>query len=51
MEWARGYIAIIEALRKYVMEHHTTGLAWNFKVIRDERLLRDIWLIHRRVLL
>ncbi|KAL1947333.1 hypothetical protein VTO73DRAFT_14294 [Trametes versicolor] len=31
VEWARGYIAIIEALRKYVMEHHTTGLAWNFK--------------------
>lgn len=44
-------MAIIEALRKYVMEYHTTGLAWNFKVIRNERLVRDIWLIHRRVLL
>ncbi|KAJ6546527.1 adenylate cyclase associated N terminal-domain-containing protein [Mycena vulgaris] len=29
VEWVRSFIAILEAMRLYVVEHHTTGLAWN----------------------
>ncbi|KAI0695433.1 adenylate cyclase associated N terminal-domain-containing protein [Cerioporus squamosus] len=29
LEWVKGYIALLEELRKYVMEYHTTGLVWN----------------------
>ncbi|KAJ7109225.1 cyclase-associated protein [Mycena epipterygia] len=29
VEWVRSFIAILEAMRYYVVEHHTTGLAWN----------------------
>ncbi|KAI0747648.1 adenylate cyclase associated N terminal-domain-containing protein [Daedaleopsis nitida] len=28
-EWVKGYLSLLEELRKYVMEHHTTGLVWN----------------------
>jgi hypothetical protein len=31
-EWARGFLALLDELKKYVTEHHTTGLAWNPKV-------------------
>ncbi|KAF8682381.1 Cyclase-associated protein [Rhizoctonia solani] len=30
-EWARGFLALLDELKKYVTEHHTTGLAWNPK--------------------
>ncbi|KAJ7738522.1 adenylate cyclase associated N terminal-domain-containing protein [Mycena maculata] len=29
VEWVRSFLAILEAMRVYVMEHHTTGLTWN----------------------
>ncbi|KAJ6547406.1 cyclase-associated protein [Mycena capillaripes] len=29
VEWVRSFIAILDAMRAYVMEYHTTGLAWN----------------------
>ncbi|KAF9050661.1 hypothetical protein BDZ89DRAFT_977529, partial [Hymenopellis radicata] len=32
-EWVKAYAALLEEMRKYVMEHHTTGLAWNPKGI------------------
>ena len=32
VEWVRAWIALLEEQRKYVMEFHTTGLAWNPKV-------------------
>lgn len=28
-EWVKSYLSLLEELRKYVMEHHTTGLVWN----------------------
>ncbi|TFK88794.1 cyclase-associated protein [Polyporus arcularius HHB13444] len=28
-EWVKSYIVLLEELRKYVMEYHTTGLVWN----------------------
>ncbi|RPD59148.1 cyclase-associated protein [Lentinus tigrinus ALCF2SS1-7] len=28
-EWVKGYITLLEELRKYIMEYHTTGLVWN----------------------
>ncbi|GAA6037098.1 hypothetical protein JCM8097_008731 [Rhodosporidiobolus ruineniae] len=31
VEWARSFVALLEELRKYIMEHHTTGLSWNPK--------------------
>ncbi|KAJ8509525.1 hypothetical protein ONZ45_g8310 [Pleurotus djamor] len=31
-EWVRAYIALLEELRKYVLDQHTTGLVWNPKV-------------------
>ncbi|KZS98991.1 hypothetical protein SISNIDRAFT_403150 [Sistotremastrum niveocremeum HHB9708] len=31
VEWANSYLAIIEELKKYVLECHTTGLTWNPK--------------------
>lgn len=33
VEWARSFITLVEELRKYVMEYHTTGLSWNLKGI------------------
>ncbi|CAE6421478.1 unnamed protein product [Rhizoctonia solani] len=30
-DWARGFLALLDELKKYVMEYHTTGLAWNPK--------------------
>ncbi|KAJ3726023.1 adenylate cyclase associated N terminal-domain-containing protein [Lentinula raphanica] len=30
-EWVRGFAAVLEETRKYVVEYHTTGLAWNSK--------------------
>ncbi|CAE6404544.1 unnamed protein product [Rhizoctonia solani] len=30
-EWARGFLALLDELKKYVTDHHTTGLAWNPK--------------------
>jgi adenylyl cyclase-associated protein len=32
VEWARSFMALLEELRKYVLEFHTTGLSWNPKV-------------------
>lgn len=29
VEWVRAWMALLEEQRKYVMEYHTTGLAWN----------------------
>ncbi|GAA5830249.1 hypothetical protein JCM11251_001283 [Rhodosporidiobolus azoricus] len=31
VEWARSFVALLEDLRKYIMEYHTTGLTWNPK--------------------
>ncbi|GAA5878714.1 hypothetical protein JCM1840_000212 [Sporobolomyces johnsonii] len=31
VEWARSFVALLEELRKYIMQHHTTGLTWNPK--------------------
>ncbi|GAA5860528.1 hypothetical protein JCM3774_006198 [Rhodotorula dairenensis] len=31
VEWARSFIALLEELQKYIMQYHTTGLAWNPK--------------------
>jgi len=31
VEWVRAFTAIFDDMRKYVMEHHTTGLVWNAK--------------------
>ncbi|KAF7304653.1 C-CAP/cofactor C-like domain-containing protein [Mycena kentingensis (nom. inval.)] len=31
VEWVRAFLAILEAMRVYVVEHHTTGLVWNKK--------------------
>lgn len=33
-EWARSFLVLLEELKKYVIEHHTTGLAWNPKVLK-----------------
>lgn len=30
-DWVKAYVALIEELRKFIMEYHTTGLAWNPK--------------------
>lgn len=32
VEWVRAWLSLLEEQRKYVMEFHTTGLAWNPKV-------------------
>ncbi|KAI0811162.1 cyclase-associated protein [Irpex lacteus] len=31
VEWVRGWYGVLEELRKYVVEFHTTGLVWNAK--------------------
>lgn len=28
-DWARSFVAVLEDLRKYVVQHHTTGVVWN----------------------
>ncbi|KAI0350239.1 hypothetical protein OH77DRAFT_1431240 [Trametes cingulata] len=33
VEWVKAYVALLEEMRKYIMDHHTTGLAWNPKGI------------------
>lgn len=33
IEWARSYTSIFDALKEYVKEFHTTGVAWNPKGI------------------
>lgn len=33
VEWVRAFIGLLEELRKYIVEHHTTGLSWNPKVL------------------
>ncbi|KAI5478216.1 hypothetical protein MNV49_005384, partial [Pseudohyphozyma bogoriensis] len=33
VEWARSFVTLLEDLRKYVMQFHTTGVAWNAKGI------------------
>ncbi|KAI0340134.1 hypothetical protein BDW22DRAFT_1360659 [Trametopsis cervina] len=33
VEWVKGWYALFEELRKYVLDFHTTGLAWNAKGI------------------
>ncbi|KAF9264741.1 cyclase-associated protein [Marasmius fiardii PR-910] len=32
-EWVRSFTSLLDELRKYVVEYHTTGLAWNPKGI------------------
>jgi hypothetical protein len=32
VEWVKSFVAVLEEMRKYVMEYHTTGLSWNPKV-------------------
>jgi adenylyl cyclase-associated protein len=32
VQWVNAFKAILEEMRIYVMEYHTTGLAWNPKV-------------------
>lgn len=32
VEWVRALLAVLEESRKYVMEHHTTGVTWNHNV-------------------
>lgn len=41
VEWVRGWYGLLEELRKYVMEYHTTGLAWNPSVSRPVLVLYD----------
>ncbi|KAF8232305.1 cyclase-associated protein [Tricholoma matsutake] len=36
VEWVKSFIAVLEEMRKYVMEYHTTGLSWNPKGITIE---------------
>ncbi|KAH9932144.1 cyclase-associated protein [Amylocystis lapponica] len=36
-EWVKGYSALLEELRKYIVEYHTTGLVWNPKGITVEQ--------------
>lgn len=36
-EWVKGYSGLLEELRKYVMEFHTTGLVWNVKGVSVEQ--------------
>ena len=43
VEWARAFIALLEELRVYVMEFHTTGLVWNAKVRRMHQSLCAIF--------
>ncbi|GAA6063287.1 hypothetical protein JCM10212_004669 [Sporobolomyces blumeae] len=31
VEWARSFVGLLEELRKYIMQYHKTGLAWNPK--------------------
>ncbi|CAE6369052.1 unnamed protein product [Rhizoctonia solani] len=31
IEWARGFLGLLDELKKYVAEYHTTGLTWNPK--------------------
>ncbi|EGO20989.1 hypothetical protein SERLADRAFT_452131 [Serpula lacrymans var. lacrymans S7.9] len=33
VEWVRAYMAILEEMKRYIMEYHTTGLVWNPKGI------------------
>jgi hypothetical protein len=32
VEWVKSFMAVLEEMRKYVMEYYTTGLSWNPKV-------------------
>lgn len=36
VDWARSFITLLEDLRKYIMQHHTTALSWNAKVCRQD---------------
>ena len=29
VEWSRAFMGMLDTLKSYVMQHHTTGLAWN----------------------
>ena len=31
-EWVKGYLGLLEELKKYIMEYHTTSLKWNANV-------------------
>ncbi|KAI0290512.1 adenylate cyclase associated N terminal-domain-containing protein [Russula brevipes] len=33
VEWVKAFAAIFDDMKKYVMEHHTTGLVWNARGI------------------
>ena len=32
VQWARAYLAILDEMKQYIMDFHTTGLIWNPKV-------------------
>ncbi|KAI0948560.1 hypothetical protein AcV7_010454 [Taiwanofungus camphoratus] len=36
-DWVRAYSSLLEELRKYIMEYHTTGLVWNPKGMSVEQ--------------
>jgi len=40
VEWVRAFTAIFDDMKKYVMEHHTTGLVWNAKA---RKILHIFW--------
>lgn len=37
VEWARSFPKLLEDLRKYVVQYHTTGVEWNAKVYLPHR--------------
>lgn len=37
VDWVKSFTALLEELRKYVMEYHTTGLTWNPKASPCQR--------------
>lgn len=32
VEWVRAWLGLLEEVRKYVVDFHTTGLVWNANV-------------------
>ena len=45
VEWVKAFLAVLEELRKYVLEFHTTGLTWNPEVCNSQFLKKrkDSW--------
>lgn len=61
-EWVRDFVAIMDEMKRYVLEKHPTGLVWNpsvsymlFRVRRDSELchrefmFQNTNLLHRQV--